>query len=119
MGLESPRHYNRLQISVSEQLRQKVDTYADMMGISSSEAGRHLLLRGLEQVQIIVNAQESSNTLKSMVECMDRGLAIEEKEPKKKGRKQVEGLVTPPQRSKNETNLGVIHDVFEDGFPHD
>jgi hypothetical protein len=119
MGLESPRHYNRLQISVSEQLRQKVDDYAEMMGISASEAGRHLLLRGLEQVQNIVNAQQSNDVLKGMVECLDRGMALEEKQSKKKGRKQVEGLVTPPQRSKNETNPVVIHDVFEDAFPHD
>jgi DNA-binding LacI/PurR family transcriptional regulator len=119
MSVESSRQYNRLQISVSEQLRDKINSYAEMMGISCSEAGRHLMLRGLEQVQMIVNAQESSNTLKSMVECFDRGLAMEEKVPKKKGQKQVEGLVTPPQRIKNDTKLGMVRDVFDGEFSDD
>jgi hypothetical protein len=45
-------------------------------------------------------------------------MALEEKQSKKKGRKQVEGLVTPPQRLKNETKIGIVCDVF-DGDSHD
>jgi hypothetical protein len=102
---------SRLQVAVSSSLYEKIEVYADVMGIGVPEAARHLMLRGLEQVQLIMSSKNSVDALNRMTEVMDRGLDIEaglkrqvaEKQKERKAKKPVGGLVTPPQSLKNET----------------
>jgi hypothetical protein len=90
------------------------------MGIGVAEAARHLMLRGLEQVQMIMSSKNSVDALNRMTEVMDRGLDIEagvrrqiaQKQKVRKERKPVGGLVTPPQSVKNGTNPNV-EDIFK------
>lgn len=112
------KSYNRINVSMSDSLHDKIEAYADMMGVSLSEAARHLMLRGLEQVQALVNARDSVDALNRMTSAFDKGLEQEEKVFKSGGkpklgrpRKSVEGLVTPPQSLKNETK-SPVKDMF-------
>jgi hypothetical protein len=110
----------RLQVAVSPNLYEKIAVYSDVMGIGVAEAARHLMLRGLEQVQMIMSSKNSVDALNRMTEVMDRGLDIEaglkrqvaEKQKQRKAKKPVGGLVTPPQGVKNGTNHNV-EDIFK------
>jgi hypothetical protein len=111
---------SRLQVAVSSSLYEKIEVYADVMGIGVPEAARHLMLRGLEQVQMIMSSKNSVDALNRMTEVMDRGLDIEAglkrqiaaKQKERKAKKPVGGLVTPPQSVKNGTNPNV-EDIFK------
>lgn len=112
--------YNRVNVSLSDSLYQKIEEYAVMMGISLSEAARHLMLRGLEQVQVLSNAQNTVTALNQLTQTFDRALELEEAsgksrsgKPSRKRGNAGEGLVTPPQRLKNETKSQTVKDIFE------
>lgn len=105
------KSYNRLQVSLSESLHDKIEAYADMMGVSTPEAARHLMLRGLEQVQLLMNSKSSVDAINRMTATFDRGLELEEKERAKR----VRGPVTPEPSFKSETDKGKkdrVKDMF-------
>lgn len=89
----------RLQVSVPGQLEEKIALYAESLGVSVTEAARHLLLRGLEQVQVIMTARDSAAALREMTQVFDRQMSDFESETDHPPL--VEGLVTPPQAAKN------------------
>lgn len=123
MGRNKTNSY-RLQVSLSGSLSEKVSTYADVMGVGVPEAARHLMLRGLEQVQLLLQSRDSVDALNRMTAVFDRGLDIEEngkqlkKNPKSssvvQAGKSVRSLVTPAQSLKNETKSENIEDMFHD-----
>ena len=113
----------RINVSLPEGLFVKVEAYADMMGLSLSEACRHLVIKGVEQVQALVNARDSVDALNRMTATFDRGLQREEEMLKTSSerssapragrpRKSVGELVTPPQNAKNGTTQKV-EDIFK------
>ena len=106
------KSYNRLQVSLSDSLHEKIEAYADMMGVSIPEAARHLMLRGLEQVQLLMNSKSSVDAINRMTATFDRGLELEEKERAKR----VRGRVTPEPSFKSETTKSKSSPV-EDIFP--
>jgi hypothetical protein len=118
---------SRLQVAVSSSLYEKIEVYADVMGIGVPEAARHLMLRGLEQVQMIMSSKNSVDALNRMTEVMDRGLDIEagvrrdigRKMKERKEKKAVGGLVTPPQNPKNETKPESKNRNVKDMFAND
>jgi hypothetical protein len=113
---------SRLQVVVSESLYDKIEAYSEMMGIGMTEAARHLMIRGLEQVQLLMSSKNSVDALNRMTQAFDRGLAMEEeresalKRPSKrspgKAKKPVGGLVTPPQEDKNVRKSEKVKDMF-------
>lgn len=116
----------RLQVTLSGSLYEKIDSYAETMGVSVPEAARHLMLRGLEQVQLLVTSKNSADALRRMTESFDRAMDIEEagaNKPKSQKKslkkpvskpleKPVRGLVTPAQSAKNGTDSENIKDMF-------
>lgn len=112
----------RVSVSLPEGLFDKVEAYADLMGLSLSEACRHLVIKGVEQVQALSNARDSVDALNRLTAAFDRGMQQDQqtKKASKKApspgrgrpRKAVGGLVTPPQRLKNETKQNV-EDIFK------
>jgi hypothetical protein len=118
---------SRLQVAVSSSLYEKIEVYADVMGIGVPEAARHLMLRGLEQVQMIMSSKNSVDALNRMTEVMDRGLDIEagvrrdigRKMKERKEKKPVGVLVTPPQSLKNETKPEGKSKNVKDMFAND
>jgi hypothetical protein len=112
---------SRLQIVVSESLLEKIQVYSEVMGIGTTEAARHLMLRGLEQVQLLMSSKSSVDALNRMTAVMDRGLDIEagvrrqigQKQKARKEKKAVGGLVTPPQEDKN-VRSSKVKDMFND-----
>lgn len=113
----------RINVSLPEGLFDKVDAYADLMGLSLSEACRHLVIKGVEQVQALTNARDSVDALNRMTMAFDRGLQQEEEMRKEasskatrpvKGRprKPVRDLVTPAQSDKN-VSRRKVEDIFK------
>ncbi len=116
----------RLQVALSFSLYEKIEAYADTMGVGMTEASRHLMLRGLEQVQLLMQSRNSVDALNRMTAVFDKGMEredrIAEAKAKKKSSKsssvvrspkKVRVLVTPAQRLKNETNQENIEDIFK------
>lgn len=113
----------RVSVSLPEGLFDRVQAYADLMGLSLSEACRHLVIKGVEQVQALSNARDSVDALNRLTAAFDRGIQEEETLRKKassekvkkisgRPRKPAQGLVTPAQSVKNGTR-SEIKDIFK------
>ena len=121
-GVDTVMAASRVNVSFSPGLYDKIEAYAELMGLSMSEACRHLVIKGVEQVQALSNAKDSVDALNRMTKSLDRQMKLEEeflkvqgkqlKAPVKKSRKARGGLVTPPQSDKNGTD-STVKDIFE------
>ena len=77
---------SRVNVSFSPGLYDKIEAYAELMGLSMSEACRHLVIKGVEQVQALSNAKDSVDALNRMTKSLDRQMKIEEEFLKAQGK---------------------------------
>lgn len=97
----------RVQFQLSDVMHGKVSAYAETMGMSVPEACKHILTRGLEQIQAVMTARDSVVAIEQLVGAFSRQIEIEET---LLGNRQSDGrgLVTPAQSLKNETKVKSI-----------
>ena len=101
MALPEPEYAReRIHVSVTPELRERVQQIAQMLGLSESAAARHLMLRGLEGMMAITASHQTATTLSSMFAAMEREME-KEKRPSRRSGKVVRDSVTPELRDKN------------------
>lgn len=109
----------RINLTLKPGMHRSIESYADVMGIGVSEAARYLLMRGLEQVQLLRTSADSATALRTMTEVMEAEFQAQEarEKAKKSAKKKDQVLVTPDLRLKNETarnSKSRVKDIFND-----
>ena len=105
------RERDRITISISPELREKIGVVAEMMGLSEAAAARYLMIRGMEGVLHVLSSTQSANALRSMFDAFER--EMEPESPKNKGRKGGAAVVRVRSNTRTKAQKSTLQGVFD------